>query len=53
MRLYPAIDILEGSAVRLVKGDFGAITVYDEDPRQELVGPTTIHRDEIGLGARR
>jgi phosphoribosylformimino-5-aminoimidazole carboxamide ribotide isomerase len=30
--LYPAIDILDGSAVRLVKGDFGASKVYDEDP---------------------
>ena len=32
MRLYPAIDILGGSAVRLVKGDFEAKKVYDEDP---------------------
>ena len=32
MRLYPAIDILGGNAVRLVKGDFAAKTVYDEDP---------------------
>jgi phosphoribosylformimino-5-aminoimidazole carboxamide ribotide isomerase len=32
MRLYPAIDILDGKAVRLVKGDFGAQKVYDEDP---------------------
>jgi phosphoribosylformimino-5-aminoimidazole carboxamide ribotide isomerase len=32
MTLYPAIDILEGSAVRLVKGDFDAKKVYDEDP---------------------
>ncbi len=32
MRLYPAIDILGGNAVRLVKGDFDASTVYDEDP---------------------
>ncbi|HEY7835905.1 MAG TPA: 1-(5-phosphoribosyl)-5-[(5-phosphoribosylamino)methylideneamino]imidazole-4-carboxamide isomerase [Solirubrobacteraceae bacterium] len=32
MRLYPAIDILEGSAVRLERGDFGASTVYDADP---------------------
>ena len=32
MRLYPAIDILEGSAVRLQRGDFGASTVYDADP---------------------
>lgn len=32
MILYPAIDILEGNAVRLVKGDFNAKKVYDEDP---------------------
>lgn len=32
MRLYPAIDILDASAVRLVKGDFDARTVYAEDP---------------------
>jgi len=30
--LYPAIDILDGCAVRLVKGDFEAKKVYDEDP---------------------
>jgi phosphoribosylformimino-5-aminoimidazole carboxamide ribotide isomerase len=30
--LYPAIDILGGKAVRLVKGDFAAKKVYDEDP---------------------
>jgi phosphoribosylformimino-5-aminoimidazole carboxamide ribotide isomerase len=30
--LYPAIDIYEGRAVRLVKGDFDASTVYDESP---------------------
>ncbi len=32
MNLYPAIDILGGNAVRLVKGDFEAKKVYDEDP---------------------
>ncbi len=32
MNLYPAIDILGGSAVRLRRGDFDASTVYDEDP---------------------
>lgn len=32
MRLYPAIDILEGSAVRLRRGDFDESTVYDRDP---------------------
>jgi phosphoribosylformimino-5-aminoimidazole carboxamide ribotide isomerase len=30
--LYPAIDILEGNAVRLVKGDFEAKKVYDKEP---------------------
>lgn len=32
MKLYPAIDMLDGKAVRLVRGDFAAKKVYDEDP---------------------
>ena len=32
MNIIPAVDISEGKAVRLVKGDFAAMTVYDEDP---------------------
>jgi phosphoribosylformimino-5-aminoimidazole carboxamide ribotide isomerase len=32
--LYPAIDMLDSKAVRLVKGDFEAKKVYDEDPLQ-------------------
>ncbi|HEX3910477.1 MAG TPA: 1-(5-phosphoribosyl)-5-[(5-phosphoribosylamino)methylideneamino]imidazole-4-carboxamide isomerase [Solirubrobacteraceae bacterium] len=32
MNLYPAIDMLGGNAVRLVKGDFEAKKVYDQDP---------------------
>jgi phosphoribosylformimino-5-aminoimidazole carboxamide ribotide isomerase len=32
VRLYPAVDILGGRAVRLRKGDFQDETVYDEDP---------------------
>ena len=32
MILYPAIDILEGQAVRLVQGRFDERTVYDDDP---------------------
>jgi phosphoribosylformimino-5-aminoimidazole carboxamide ribotide isomerase len=32
VRLYPAIDILEGAAVRLQRGDFEERTVYDPDP---------------------
>src|SRR5271155_5312613 len=30
--VYPAIDIMEGNAVRLVKGDFEAKKVYDKEP---------------------
>jgi phosphoribosylformimino-5-aminoimidazole carboxamide ribotide isomerase len=30
--LYPAIDIYQGKAVRLVKGDFDEQTIYDESP---------------------
>lgn len=40
MILYPAIDILEGSAVRLVKGDFDARKVYDADPLDAARGWT-------------
>jgi phosphoribosylformimino-5-aminoimidazole carboxamide ribotide isomerase len=32
MILLPAVDILDGNAVRLTKGDFEARTVYDADP---------------------
>ena len=32
MILYPAIDISEGKAVRLVQGDFADKTVYRDDP---------------------
>ncbi|MCW2966801.1 MAG: hisA [Solirubrobacteraceae bacterium] len=32
MILYPAIDISEGKAVRLVQGDFAEKTVYNADP---------------------
>jgi phosphoribosylformimino-5-aminoimidazole carboxamide ribotide isomerase len=40
VKLYPAIDILGGNAVRLVKGDFDARTVYDEDPLSAARGWT-------------
>jgi phosphoribosylformimino-5-aminoimidazole carboxamide ribotide isomerase len=32
VKLYPAIDMLGGKAVRLTQGDFAAKKVYDEDP---------------------
>jgi phosphoribosylformimino-5-aminoimidazole carboxamide ribotide isomerase len=38
MELYPAIDILDGHAVRLRKGDYEAKRVYDEDPLSAATG---------------
>ena len=32
MRLFPAIDLYEGQAVRLYKGDYQKKTVYSDDP---------------------
>lgn len=32
MDILPAIDILGGKAVRLAKGDYNAVTVYNDDP---------------------
>lgn len=32
MLIFPAIDMLEGRAVRLLKGDYGQVTRYNEDP---------------------
>ncbi len=48
MDLLPAIDILDGKAVRLAKGDYDAVTVYNDDPvaqaRQfEELGARWIH----------
>ena len=48
MYLLPAIDILDGRAVRLAKGDYAAVTVYNDDPadqaqRFEEDGASWIH----------
>ena len=34
MYLYPAIDLYEGKAVRLYKGDYAQMTVYSENPAE-------------------
>lgn len=48
MRLYPAIDIINQQAVRLVQGDYARETVYDKDPvkvakKWEDAGASFIH----------
>jgi phosphoribosylformimino-5-aminoimidazole carboxamide ribotide isomerase len=47
VRLYPAIDILGGNAVRLVRGDFDAKKVYDEDPLSAARGWVTAGADYL------
>lgn len=32
MKIFPAIDIFDGKAVRLLKGDYNQMTIYDNDP---------------------
>ena len=34
MKIFPAIDLLGGKAVRLFKGDYNAVTVYSEHPEE-------------------
>ena len=48
MYLLPAIDLLEGKAVRLAKGDYNCVTVYNDDPVAQALcfveqGATWIH----------
>ena len=38
MKIFPAIDIFEGKAVRLVRGDYSDMTVYSEDPVSVALG---------------
>lgn len=35
MEILPAVDILEGRAVRLAKGDYSKVTVYNESPLEQ------------------
>ena len=48
MVIYPAIDLYEGKAVRLFKGDYAQMTVYSENPVEVALafkakGATHIH----------
>ena len=35
MNFYPAIDLKEGSCVRLKRGDFNTAVVYNDDPIEQ------------------
>ena len=52
MYLLPAIDILDGKAVRLAKGDYDRVTVYNENPVEqarifEAAGATWLHMVDL------
>ena len=56
MLIYPAIDLYEGKAVRLFKGDYNQMTVYNDNPlavAEDFVrcGATHIHMVDL-QGAR-
>ncbi|MBR6917405.1 MAG: 1-(5-phosphoribosyl)-5-((5-phosphoribosylamino)methylideneamino)imidazole-4-carboxamide isomerase, partial [Clostridia bacterium] len=44
MKLFPAIDLYEGRAVRLYKGDYKKMTVYSDEP-------ASVARDFVRCGA--
>ena len=46
MVIYPAIDLFDGKAVRLYKGDYAQMTVYNDDPVE-------VARDFAACGATR
>ena len=46
MLIYPAIDLYGGKAVRLYKGDYAQMTVYNDDP-------TAVAKDFAACGATR
>ena len=48
MHIFPAIDLYEGKAVRLYKGDYNQMTVYSHDPPEiakkfKEAGATHLH----------
>ena len=36
MNIIPAIDILDGKCVRLTKGNYSDVTVYNENPIEQV-----------------
>ncbi len=57
MKIFPAIDLYEGNAVRLFKGDYTRMTVYNDDPLAvardfEAAGATCLHLVDLE-GAKR
>lgn len=56
MLIFPAVDVLDGNVVRLHRGDYDAVTVYNDDPVETArmwmeQGAVIVHVVDLG-GAR-
>ncbi|MBQ4228044.1 MAG: 1-(5-phosphoribosyl)-5-[Clostridia bacterium] len=49
MRLFPAIDLYEGKAVRLLKGDYDKMTVYSDKPCQVALTFKRLGMDSVHI----
>lgn len=52
MLLFPAIDLFEGKAVRLLKGDYANMTIYNDDPlavAQDFAAQGATHMHMVDL----
>ena len=49
MRIFPAIDLFDGKAVRLYKGDYNEMTVYSENPEEIALDFKNAGADSIHL----
>ena len=57
MKIYPAIDLIDGRCVRLVQGDYKQVSVYNENPAEvargfEKIGAEFLHLVDLD-GARK
>ncbi|MDX1691310.1 MAG: 1-(5-phosphoribosyl)-5-[(5-phosphoribosylamino)methylideneamino] imidazole-4-carboxamide isomerase [Acidimicrobiia bacterium] len=53
MQIIPAVDVLDGSVVRLRRGDYDDVTVYGDDPASAVAGwvdagATLVHVVDLG-----
>ena len=48
MKIFPAIDLKDGKCVRLTKGDFEKINIYNEDPisQAEIFFNVSMHNNK-------
>lgn len=50
MELFPAIDLRDGKAVRLVQGDYNQMTVFSDRPEEVALGFKEQGREKPACG---